>query len=362
MKSSPYLDLPSYAFWKSGVADVGSAIPPDLYTKKWQIHKTDRIATAGSCFAQHIGRTLKARGYAVIDVEPPPSGLPASAHSRFGYGIYSARYGNVYTARQFLQLVESAISGGLIEDCAWQRPDGRWVDALRPAVEPEGLNSVEEVQAHRVHHLKNVRTLLTSADLVVFTLGLTEAWINKHTGTVYPTAPGTIAGNFDPETYIFHNFRVSEIVADIARARALIHSIQEKPCKFLFTVSPVPLTATATPHHVMVATMGSKAILRAAAAELYEDFEDVDYFPSYEIIMNPWMGVSRYESNLRSVRKDAVEAVMDTFVKAHEGSDYSASKNTEKPRLPPQQTSIEDPTDVVCEEALLEAFGKKDQA
>ena len=41
---------------------------------------------------------------ALAQSQPPPALLPTDLHSRFGYGIYSGRYGNIYTARQLLQL------------------------------------------------------------------------------------------------------------------------------------------------------------------------------------------------------------------------------------------------------------------
>ena len=71
--------------------------------------------------------------------------------------------------------------------------------------------------------------------------------------------------------------------------------------KFIVTVSPVPLTATASGQHVEVATAGSKAILRAACGRLIEKFRDVDYVPSYEIITSQTARGAFYAPNLRSV-------------------------------------------------------------
>src|ERR1700721_1207571 len=105
MAASPYEDLPPNRFWKTGVSAQHPLTVEDLYRRKFDIHRTDRIATAGSCFAQHIARHLRAKGYAVIDAEPAPSVLPDAMAQQFGYRMYSGRYGNIYTARQLLQLL-----------------------------------------------------------------------------------------------------------------------------------------------------------------------------------------------------------------------------------------------------------------
>lgn len=103
MKPNPYIGLPKRNFWRSAVADLNPLELTELYLKRFEIG-SKRIAAAGSCFAQHIGRQFAARGFNYIDVEPAPPGFPATLKSEFGYGLFSARFGNIYTARQRLQL------------------------------------------------------------------------------------------------------------------------------------------------------------------------------------------------------------------------------------------------------------------
>ena len=76
MGKNPYSDLPKSAFWKTGVAQENPYAIEGIYKKKFDILASAKIATAGSCFAQHISRHLKKNGYNVLDVEPPPPGLP----------------------------------------------------------------------------------------------------------------------------------------------------------------------------------------------------------------------------------------------------------------------------------------------
>jgi hypothetical protein len=360
MARSPYADYPSHTFWRTGVAEITTAVDTELYNRKWEITRDMKIATAGSCFAQHIGRHLRAGGFSILDVEPAPQHLPEDRHLHFGYGIYSGRYGNVYTMRQMLQLAREALGETPRRDFLWEK-DGRWYDGLRPTIEPDGLSSPAAVTYHRDWHLGRVRKLLTSMDMLIFTLGLTEAWIDKETGTVFPVCPGTVTDNFDPQKHVFHNFTYPEIHADFLELKALLedHRPKHKPrLKFLLTVSPVPLTATAAGRHVQVATVYSKSVLRAVSGDLSDAFPEIDYFPSYEIITSPWSGRDFYAGNKRSVTAEGVGTAMHLFMTSHGGEAMDATPVKQKPRAAPTESFEEDPDMlVVCDEELLDAFG-----
>jgi len=70
--NNPYSDLGSNKFWKTGVAEESPFFLRDIYNKKYSISQVERIATAGSCFAQHISRYLRDNQFNLLDVEPPP--------------------------------------------------------------------------------------------------------------------------------------------------------------------------------------------------------------------------------------------------------------------------------------------------
>lgn len=325
----------------------------NLYTKKWSIARRHKIATAGSCFAQHISRYMNRSGYEVLNVEPTPGGLPQELAQKYGYSMYSARYGNIYTLLQLLQLLREAAGTIQIddEDLAWQRPDGAYIDAFRPAVEPDGLPTVAEVRKHREYHLSRVREMFQNMDIFVFTMGLTETWENAATSLVYPSVPGVFGGTFDPEVYKFRNIGFADNLRAFRQFhKELVEFRGKRPLRYLLTVSPVPLTATASGEHVLPATVYSKSVLRAVAGQLAQDHRYVDYFPSYEIITNQAARSVFYENNLRSVRNDGVETVMKVFFSQHprlSALPAKAGKSAEKTE-----------EDVQCEEAVLEAFGR----
>ncbi len=121
---------------------------------------------------------------------------------------------------------------------------------------------------------------------------------------------------------------------------------------FYLTVSPVPLTATASKEHVLVATTYSKSILRSAAGELSLSRDDVDYFPSYELISQPPTFGKFYESNLRSVKPEGVDYVMKHFELGID-PDFNKEKIT-----PPVKTKLYKSIDEICEDILLENQSK----
>lgn len=314
--TNPYKDLPPSAFWRSGVVNAY----PDfslLYEKKFHLRGNDKIAAAGSCFAQHISKRLRANKFDLLDVEPAPEGASAQECHEAGYNQYSARFGNIYTVQQLLQLAKEAFGDKIIELPVWEK-DQRFFDALRPGVVVAGYSSHEEVVAARKEHLSKVRELFLSMDVLIFTMGLTEHWYDKEVDAVLPIAPGAIAGTFNPMKHEFRNASTASVVADFNEfQRYLWEKRDNRVFRCILTVSPVPLTATYVNRHVLLSTVESKAILRAAAADLSRQQAQIDYFPSYEIVTHPASCSSCFEDNLRSVRPEAVSKVMETFFSQH---------------------------------------------
>lgn len=343
--SHPYSDLPPAAFWRRAVAEIPADAPEAIAVPKFRLTGKTRIATAGSCFAQHMGKALRGAGLKVLDAEPAPRGISAALLQHYGYGLYSGRYGNIYTVRQLVQLLEEVRAQEPDPDLVWRRGD-RFHDAMRPALDPEGLGSPDEVLQIRRRHLARLAPMLAQADLLIFTLGLTEAWRCRGSRRVYPTCPGVIAGEFDPLRHEFVNFTYPQIVEDLARLRNLLHGFNPR-MQMLLTVSPVPLAATASGSHVLPATQYSKATLRAAAGDFAAAHEDVDYFPSYEIVTNPAARGAFFGEGLRQVTPEGVAAVMRSFFAAHRLKERSAE-------APPQEEEV----DLLCEEAMLEAFSE----
>ncbi|SMF99505.1 GSCFA domain-containing protein [Burkholderia singularis] len=361
--TNPYKHLPAHQFWRKAVANTEMHAFDPVVAPKFTISAQQKVGTAGSCFAQHISRRLAGIGFNYF---VPESGadFSESERKRLGYGVFSARFGNLYTVRQLLQLFEESMGRRTKTETVWRRPDGRYVDAFRPAVTPEGYGSPDAVLAARAEHLPHVRKMFTEMDVFVFTLGLTESWSNRAHGEVFPLAPGVAGGAYDEAAYRFTNLTVFDVMSDLRSFLLQLKQVNPR-VNVLLTVSPVPLIATYENQNVLVATTYSKSVLRVAAQTACNEFDWVDYFPSYEIITGHYNAGRYYESDLREVNNLGVSHAMRCFLKHYTTSGARPAAEfaqAVQPALPdaPLDDAHAAPSigSVICDEELIERVSR----
>jgi hypothetical protein len=324
----------------------------ELWTPKWPINRRTPIATAGSCFAQHISKALIIRGFNWINGEIGPPGMTSCSLKKYNYGVFSFRTGNIYSVALLKQWLLWALEIANPPGEVWEN-GGKYYDPFRPEIEPDGFSSFEELIASRNQTLYAIKKTLESTRLFIFTLGLTESWINVEHGYVYPSCPGTHHGIYSPRLHKFKNFTFNEIRKDLLSVMGLLKTINQR-IRILLTVSPVPLVATASQNHVLVATLHSKSVLRAIAGELANQRHDLDYFPSYELIAShPFKG-EYYEDNMRTVTSEGVQWVMSHFFHALQDNNFKV-EITDSQLIPSKLTKITQ-EDILCEEELLAQF------
>lgn len=341
----PYSNLQDQAFWDRAVAGTPPFAVDPVLDVPFAISRTDRVATAGSCFAQQIARALQTNSFHYFVTEPAPDHLAPDAAA--SYGTFSARYGNIYTTRQLLQLFDRAYGDFVPSLTSWRDKNGGYVDPFRPRIQT--FRSTEDVLTDRAHHLARVRKLFENLDVFIFTLGLTEAWEHTADHAVLPLAPGVAGGEWDPGQYTFHNYSVQEVAQDLIAFVDRLRSVNPS-CRIVLTVSPVPLAATYERRHVLVSTCVSKATLRLAAENCVAARDAVFYFPSYEIITGPHSGNHYFDDDLRSVTKAGVDHVMRIFFAHFCGQ---RSQQLTPATLRSLAAEMESVKDVVCDEEAL---------
>lgn len=312
MSGFPYDGIGPHQSWHQGVSAHGPEWldPHQGMAPRFRFDRQTLIASAGSCFALRLAESLREFGFNYADAEPGPAWLPPDLRAAYHYREYSARYGHVYSALQFQQLLARAYGDFEPLERYWQGPDGL-LDPFRPRIQPEGFASEAELDADRRAHFAAVRQVCESAEIFVFTLGLTELWRDRRDGAVYPACPGRGHGVYDSGLHVFHNAGLSENLAAMHAAIERLHRVNPA-LKILLTVSPVPLAATYEPRHVLQSTVYSKSLLRVLAQELCAIYPFVDYFAAYEIV-TAIPGSRAFESDRRTVSPEGVKQVLSCF-------------------------------------------------
>lgn len=299
----PYDSSRASIFWRSAVANVNPET--DFFnelTRVFPISKSHQISSAGSCFAQHIGNWLTQNEYQYLR-----SQLNTTEVSSFAYG-------NIYTPRSLLQWFLKSDEDLSQYSTFLDGDSGKYFDMLLPNSCPDGYESLAELSKYRVSVLDETRAQLRASDTFIFTLGLIETWVDIN-GVCYPSCPGLKAGKYDPELYRLKVFDYNEILSDLSQLFQHIRAINPE-ITFVLTVSPVPLTATATENHILVANAYSKSVLRAVAGAISESHQDINYFPSFELITTPLPEDFRFLENRRTVSSDGVNFVMRHWAKS----------------------------------------------
>jgi GSCFA family len=306
----PYKSASDRAFWKRAfapdweISNLGDGFP--------LIRHGEKVASAGSCFAANIIPFLERAGIAYVRRDVVPVAFADISADNFNYSRFSAAYGNIYTARQAAQMMRRALGRFRPVEDRWNVADDLIVDPFRPGLKYPAVSN-REFDLLTAQHLANVLDAVRAADVFVFTLGLTEAWVSSWDGAVFPACPGTIAGNFDPARHLFQNFSAREVTQDLEDLIDVVREVQPS-IRVVLTVSPVPLVATATEQHVLLATTYSKSVLRVAAGDVMRSRSDVTYFPAYEIVNGPQAPFNYFEKDRREPSAAAIAAVMRSFL------------------------------------------------
>ncbi len=353
MADNPYSSLPDHRFWRKAVTSLPPYAIDPLVSTPFKIARHDRVATAGSCFAQEIAHRLQSSGYTYYLAERPPADMSAAEAERRNYAMYSCRYGNLYTTAQFLQLIDRAYGRFKPQLDYWTRPeDGRFVDPFRPRIEPDGYATIDEMRADREQHLASVRDMLETMDVFIFTFGHTETWRHKPDGAILQLAPGVAGGEWDENVYEFYNMTVSEVVRDFLAAVDRIREVNPR-VRIILSVSPVGIIATYEDRHVIVSNMAVKSILRAAADEVVRARPNIAYLPSYDLVNVSPNAARFYRDDTRRINPHGIDRTMKMFF------DHFTDQSSETAAIQSLKIDVaseaEEGARVVCDEEAIES-------
>jgi hypothetical protein len=285
------------------------------HNPKFEIPAGSKIYTIGSCFARNVEKVLLESGMNVLGMDfSVDQDVLLDTVGVLANKVNDRSWINKYNTHAILGDLESGLDALDLPDRGFVSlgPDS-WIDPQLAAV-------VKPLPFERLSKLRDRVNKLTlqvlEADLVFITLGLNEVWRDKYTGAYLNSSPPPTLMRNDNSRFEFLRPSFADAVLSLSRAIDLVRRKSLKDVKFILTVSPVPMGTTWTAEDVVVANSYSKATLRTVAGELADRHEFVDYFPSYEIVVNSPRDLAWQRDELH-VAPEVVTHIMDIFKTAY---------------------------------------------
>lgn len=273
----------------------------------------EKVFCIGSCFAREIENTLARLGFDVLSLRrefprSPNRGLP----DRSMFNKY-----NVGTVLNELRWALSAPGSYRHEEVLLSAPG----DLLVQDFQLKGEAYAEEwgfAVAFREAFNRFFATV-AQADVVVLTLGLSEAWFDRVTGLYLNAAPTEHMVSVYPGRFELHVLDAAATQTMLDEIDAILRAHLRPDFKLLITVSPVPLASTFRDQDVLVANSYSKAVLRACVDGFVQARPHARYFPSYEFVTLSHPALVWRADDFRHVDPKFVDYLMASVLSGLEG-------------------------------------------
>lgn len=249
-------------------------------------HK-EKLLLMGSCFTENIGAKLKKYKFNVLE---NPNGI-------------------LFNPVSVAEALESYIHNKQITPAdlfQWNEGWHSWKHHSRFS----GIHAGEAVNKIN-NSTSEAHNYLKDANALMITLGST--WIYTLTEKAADRKPGSVAANNHkaPADWFYRRLMTNEEVLQVWD-RVLRHLFLFNPnLKIIFTISPV--------RHLregVIENNRSKAVLIQAVHQLVEKFEQVFYFPAYELVIDDLRDYRFYAEDLVHPNYFATQYVWEKFVDA----------------------------------------------
>jgi len=270
------------------------------------IGRSDQIFTIGSCFARNIEIALKKQNFIVpsSDVKFPQEELWS------GTGLHSGLL-NKYTPQAILNELDYVFNDAYkATDFLIEGDNGKFVDMQLHS--NQGTSYERGIERRR--QIKSmIKEFVTTADVIVVTLGLIEVWWDSINEVYLNEMPSKALIDKHKDRFYFQTMTPDQVFKSVSNIIKILNENTKEKTWIMLTVSPVPLARTFRNKDVIVANMYSKSLLRVAAELECEKSDSVEYFPSYESVMlsnrkNTW------QDDLIHVESDAIQKITNRMI------------------------------------------------
>lgn len=249
------------------------------HTHKGAISLDQSLLMFGSCFTTNIGERLLQGGF---DVSVNPFGTLYNPLS------IEAAIGNALTSRHYTE-------EHLIQDLQgiWHCMD------FHSSFSSENTHTV---LARINAAIQECNERIQTCDWVIITLGTSHVYRWKASGDVVANCHKLHPDNF--QRMLLSPAEIEESIA-----RLILSTRKFNPdVKFIFTVSPIRHKADG-----LHANQVSKSALILAINNIVNKFDDVIYFPAYEIMMDDLRDYRFYDDDMVHPSRVAVRYIYDAF-------------------------------------------------
>ncbi len=249
----------------------------EIEKQEQQIDHKSKTLLMGSCFSEHMAKKLAYYGF-------------PSNNNPFGilYNAYSISKGLNYIASS--QTIEE--KDLIFQDDLWH---SKWHHGHFSHPEKDHiLKNCNEVLSKNQQELPDTKQL-------IITLGSAFVYELIETGEVVGNCHKIPANKFKKK-----RMTVEEVVEVLSEA--ITQVLKKAPLNITLTVSPVRHAKEG-----LAANSISKAILLLAVDALCQKFETVNYFPSYEMLVDDLRDYRFYEKDLIHPNQQAIDYVWEKF-------------------------------------------------
>jgi len=245
---------------------------------KQKISLKDGVICLGSCFAENIGlRLVENKFTALVN----PGGI-------------------VYNPLSIVKLVNLALSDGLPTDNSYVQQEGVFYNYdFHSRIAALSKDELEE----KIRNLMSeLRDSLQKAKWIILTLGTSLIYKKKEDEQIVANCHKVPSANF---------------VREMLTQKQILHSFS-KTYEQLILINPtVNILLTVSPVRHLKETLElnsvSKSILRIACDTLSREFDNVHYFPAYEIMMDDLRDYRYYDRDLLHPSDVALDYIWEKF-------------------------------------------------
>ena len=260
--------------------------PIEIPSSPFRISYSDHIMTLGSCFAENMGKKMS-EVYFEIDVNP--------------FGVLY----NPVSIRNSIELLlqnKPFTTEDIFED------HSLWLSLSHSSLFSD---SSQEGCLNKINaRLVPAGKLLRKTDFLLITFGTAWVFEEKKSGRVVSNCHKLPASRF-----VHRRLTVEEIVSDFSELLLKLHT-QLPSLGIIFSVSPIRHWKDGAHENTL-----SKSILHLAIDALQKQFNNVHYFPAYEIQLDELRDYRFYAADMQHPSEVAADYIWERFCNTYFSTD-----------------------------------------